>query len=315
MKINPKNSRFCASATKLDVQSEIFKLLQILNKICTEHEIPYWLDGGTLLGAVRHAGFIPWDDDIDICVMSRDYNKLLALLDKESKANPNVVLFYYETNTQHWCDYFGSTRMLSSHGNRSAGLCKIDIIPMKSIPPSNENENENRKITDIANYFVRGEIKYPNEFDNQYKKKTLARALKEKKLFMDYFNNEYVPSCNDKNPDSIVTYSYNDSLVNRHRNYYLYSDIFPLKEIEFERGIFFAPNNTDEYLTILYGDYMKLPPKAERKSHSSHYFFCNSAEFSLSKIKENVIKNQFSFYRKNRFSYTIGMMLWNFRNK
>ena len=57
------------------------------DSVCKKNNIQYWLDSGTLLGAIRHGGFIPWDDDIDVCVLMRDYKRLLKCLKKELKGN------------------------------------------------------------------------------------------------------------------------------------------------------------------------------------------------------------------------------------
>ena len=74
---NPEGS------TLRKAQLRMLEMLLAVDKICRKHNILYWIDFGTLLGAVRHKGFIPWDDDVDICVMEKDYNYLRDILIKE----------------------------------------------------------------------------------------------------------------------------------------------------------------------------------------------------------------------------------------
>ncbi len=69
--------RYSTPAEKM--QHILLRLLSIFDHICTTHNLEYWIDGGTLLGAIRHKGFIPWDDDVDVCMSEKNYSKFLEL--------------------------------------------------------------------------------------------------------------------------------------------------------------------------------------------------------------------------------------------
>ena len=70
----------------------MLKLLRELDRICTKYDIPYWLDGGTLLGAIRHGGFIPWDDDIDVAMLRNDYYRLNYAMISTCKPEKQILI-------------------------------------------------------------------------------------------------------------------------------------------------------------------------------------------------------------------------------
>ena len=71
-------------------QLRMLEMMKFVDKTCRKYNIPYWLDSGTLLGAVRHKGFIPWDDDVDIGMMRKDIKRFIRAVEKEN--NPNFVV-------------------------------------------------------------------------------------------------------------------------------------------------------------------------------------------------------------------------------
>ena len=74
------NSDFKVTGISRNVQLLYLELLRFIDNVCKKHDINYWISDGTLIGAVRHGGFIPWDDDIDLSIMRDDYNKLIEVL-------------------------------------------------------------------------------------------------------------------------------------------------------------------------------------------------------------------------------------------
>ena len=72
-----------SKGTLRNIQLLYLELLRFIDNVCNKYDIDYWIADGTLLGAVRHGGFIPWDDDIDLAMMREDYNRLIEVLPKE----------------------------------------------------------------------------------------------------------------------------------------------------------------------------------------------------------------------------------------
>ena len=120
-----------------DIQVKMLNILVEIDKICKKHKIKYILDSGTLLGAIRHKGFIPWDDDIDIAMLREDYEKFVQVATNELKNNiifedmrvrnhfPNIFGKCYDNNTLYLED--GTQHLDVNHG------IWLDVFPMDNI--------------------------------------------------------------------------------------------------------------------------------------------------------------------------------------
>lgn len=231
-----------------------------LDKICKKNNINYWLDGGTFLGAIRHKGFIPWDDDIDVCMLEKDYKKFLNIAKKELPKN--IFLQTKETDRNYKWFPFAKLRDRNSifieNDQDKEELfhqgINIDIFVMDSF---------NIKIKKFKKIYI-----FLNRLEKIKNSKNKNNFLILKKLFLKLKLNKlhYLFSklfLEELNNNSIIGYRYIFS------NLYRYKDIFPLSEIEFEGYKFPCPNNADAYLKELYGDtYMELPPEKDRVWHA-----------------------------------------------
>lgn len=220
------------------------KMLEILDTVVAIFErngVPYWLDGGTLLGAVRHGGFIPWDDDIDIDVPTSHYKKALEALRKEL---PSDMLI----QQKGWIkvrDRFSVVEEKGTQDLEHRGIF-IDIFEAKSI---GAKEYKLKSTIDIAIRKFRREGR-PNlrrMMQLLYHLSGVFFPFEKKSLFMT--------------DDIFVRWAFPLSLLS------------PLGSVVFEGKTYKVPNDVDKYLTIHYGDYMRIPKKEDRMVHATNVIF------------------------------------------
>ena len=213
---------------------EIFK--RVIN-VCQINKLHYFISFGTLLGAVRHKGFIPWDDDIDITMLRDDYLSIIPFLHNEFKNSPYMVREAEENHFQI---------RICRKDNHKIGM---DIFPMDEYNKSSLN-NDDKALLNLA---IQKEIKKLKDY------KFISNITKVR---------EYIKSITAQIMSSESSKSNNPALFYGidypHNHDMLVFDnetIYPFREIDFEGLKVKAPHNIDEYLRILYGDYMELPKK------------------------------------------------------
>lgn len=242
------------------LQLKMLEILETVTSIADKHNIPYWLSGGTLLGAMRHGGFIPWDDDIDIELLLPDYKKLLQKLSEEL---PDT--FYLQTpKDKGYRLLFTKVRDRNSTVHEEddeldryteKGLY-IDIFP---------EERSYKRLKSFVDFF----------YGRGYRRIKRGKPFHSAQYFMEYFSSllffypfgvllKYIARgiCSITKPNHIL-HSYGiGNTTNHHASY-----ILPTSTIKFEGKTFSAPGNPDAYLSKQYGDYMTIPPKEKRATH------------------------------------------------
>lgn len=279
------------------VQKEMLQLLKIVDQICSSNNISYWIDGGSLIGAVRHHGFIPWDDDIDISLSKPDYLRLIPLLENYSNMTKGTYLYYSSNETNyHCCNFFASTKSIYSRFKGSLTLMpiKLDIRPANVFRMDDFNENENKKMRDLANLFIFNRTYiYKDLLSN---KLTKEQYISEKNKFLTWYNKEY--GIEKPHEGTVFTHPYFEFSKPLH---FVYEDIFPLKRIQFENLEISVPNNVNKFLSYFYNDFMKLPILDQRAPAAYEYIHIPE---TYNEKAINVLKGQLKcMYKTKSLSY------------
>ena len=259
-----------------EIQLEEKKILDEVINFLNENNLKYFLCGGTLLGAIRHKGFIPWDDDIDIAMPRPDYQKLQELINN----NSNILggeLFFHSIESKNlnmpFTKVYNHNIEINDwrYNDEYEKYLWIDIFPIDGFP---ENDNECKIWFKKRNFIKKmlGYRKMSNEFilskKNVIKKINILLIKYLSKLIPENYYAKKIISLTKK-------YTYETS---KYVGCFVWGygpqermtkeDCEEYIDVEFEGSKYKGLKTYDKYLTNIYKDYMQLPPEEKRVTHS-----------------------------------------------
>lgn len=244
------------------------EILDYVADYCKSNNLSYFLSDGTLLGAVRHNGFIPWDDDIDICMPRNDFNKLIALFNTNQQSEIYELVAPAATKSRYYYIKIIDTRTIKiedgiKYNNDYLGV-DIDVFPIDGSPDRFEDYDQRRGcINKLYRHYSTVAFGFSGSFKHKFKVLLLKALWGNKKSILS----KATAICELNNYDS-ARYA---------ARYGQFSLGFRVEKRCYEKSVnklfegkyYPVPEGYDEVLTAQFGDYMTLPPEEERATHHS----------------------------------------------
>lgn len=248
-----------------EIQKTELDILLHINEFCKENGICYYLDGGTCIGAIRHNGFIPWDDDIDIIMRRRDYNRFLECYSNQDNAQYKIL-----THTNNSTYYYtfakivnNKTLLVENNVAPIDGLgVYIDVFPCDSLPTSVFHRKCMQNAIRFYKFLASTGMVSKEKYTNYGKIKKLAYKL----LCIYGWQRalDRIDTICNKAANKPAKYIF-DVVGSTEIYRFVPAYCFGLPTYtEFEGHLLPVPTDYDCYLRELYGDYMKLPPVEKR---------------------------------------------------
>ena len=266
MRVQVEDRRTEGSTILRQCQLVELYLLDVFVAICEKYKLQYFLDGGTLLGAMRHDGFIPWDDDVDVCMPEVDYQKFMQIAADEF---PEGVLLQHPGEFPS--DYIQHARLRDrksvflewySQVQNPSGIF-IDIFPFSKFPLVPRSFAKRMMRAKHVAYFCKQAHRIrANRNVGQMFFHFMMCCLwswADLMLWLGYVLLRMVCKKGWNKAFGVVDFSTNGIEE---------KDLFPLERHSFEGRDLLVPSNADKYLQLLYGDWRKLPPESDR--HGTH---------------------------------------------
>lgn len=248
------------------LHDELLNIMIEVDKLCRKHKITYFLSGGTLLGAVRDKGFIPWDDDLDIMMLRKDYESFIYY----SKELPHPYRALCLNNFAGWSYPFikveNTTTYVEDDYRHIQHGAFVDIFPIENIPANKEEQKRiiwKMKFLDLLRGTGTKKKFKPGEKYRFLKLLIAPYANYKGSYYFANKMNEFAKKIDAENRESelngvLLATSYGS-------REFVPREVFAEGiEVKFEKLATLVPQGFDVYLSQLYGDYMKYPPREQQ---------------------------------------------------
>lgn len=255
-------------------------ILRDFSEFCEQHNLSFFISGGTAIGALRHGGFIPWDDDIDVCLLRKDYDRLIELLELDTQ----MMEKYWIVRADKTKNFPLMSTRLCIKGTKfkewplQKQKCELgiflDIFPYDhTVSNVSARKKQIRQAWFWSKLYILRHIAKP-VLPLNGAKGVIAKVLcvcVHALLVATRFSKKYIlrkyqkaaKRYNDRNTNWYTDFQYTlpEKLVLKK------NDIFPLRKVLFEDIEVYTLNQIEKYLTGQFGDFMQLPPVEKRKNH------------------------------------------------
>ncbi len=283
--IKTLENKFCKILTEdeiKEIQQIVLGMMVDLNDIFQRYDIKYYLGGGSALGAIRHKGFIPWDEDMDINMFRKDYEKLIKIFDEEPRLYEKYYLCENSYDNEFDVNFMkiklkGTVFQEYLYSDYNKDGVFIDIFPVENVP-------NNKILQKLHGYLIHGML-FICSCIRFYKKKEkylsfgndikYVKAVKKKarigkiasafgRNFWLRISKKIMTMCKNENSNYLSVPTgrkhYFGEMIRR-------NEVQPLKWVPFENIELPVAKDNATYMSNLYGDYMKIPEVSKRERH------------------------------------------------
>ena len=280
------------------LKTRLLQVFQFTKEFLQQHNLRYIGCGGTVLGAIRHKGFIPWDDDIDLYMPRVDYERLLSLRDEFQGSGYELLHWDMQCPTLNSKYYMPFAKIADcqstiwefKHLPFLFGI-SIDIFPLDEFDESDEvitarqyrshhyfdkylNAVSHYTFAEIMQSLLKGDVhRLGVQILSKWRSRCPQKYLQAFRRFEEGYKN------NGPGPKCVCVTQWEGRIFQSE----WFRDVI---EVPFEDTTLIIPRAYDAYLRLLYGDYMQLPPEWKRVSHP-HYFFDINRRLTLAEVRDH----------------------------